>query len=213
MRRAAPIAQARPGKLRTSAARSPVGIISAVTEFALNPARRKTRVTYGETRRMYRRPAQCSASARPTSHSGWVAALSSAIEGADKVLHAGSDRCLVQFEVLEDGETIGAGRGGESDGSGELLLRESKVARQARDAVAAQRRFQEFEDAVAAQEGREQRADRNLLTVGRGVRKERVDCMRDLVARAAARTARARRGHGEAAQHERLGQRPQEVIG
>jgi hypothetical protein len=52
MRRAAPIAQARTGKLRTSAARSPVGIISAVTEFALNPARRKTRVKYGETRRM-----------------------------------------------------------------------------------------------------------------------------------------------------------------
>src|SRR3954447_14642247 len=114
-------------------------------------------------RRMYSRPAQCSALARPSVESGWVTARRSAIVGDDELMHAGADLGRLEPEVLEDRVAVGPGGRGVGDDGAELLLVEPDVARHAGHTVAAQAGVEHVGDRVLAQVRGEQRADRHLL--------------------------------------------------
>src|SRR4051812_18265878 len=81
MRRAAPNAAARFGRLVSAAAASPTTLIRPVTALAVMRVGSSARVRCGETFRMYSRPAQCSALWRSKISAGWPIALISASDG------------------------------------------------------------------------------------------------------------------------------------
>src|SRR5918997_3472183 len=105
----APIAGASPGSVSTPAAATPTRIISQVMPFGEIPVGRSSRVQYGEKRRMYSFPAQCSPLLRSKIDAGCVAARSSATEGLDVRVDTPPDLPLVEVEVLEDGVAIRPG--------------------------------------------------------------------------------------------------------
>ena len=117
-----------------------------------------------------------------------------------------------ELEVLEDRVALGPRRRRAGDRRRELGLGEPEVGGHARHAVAAQARVQRVHDRVVAQPGGEQRAHRHLGAVRARAGAQRLDGVGDLVARAAARPAAARDGHGQAAEDERLGERGEEVL-
>src|SRR5215212_8503563 len=97
----APAAAATPPIARTAAAASPAATNSQVTAFADSPSRRKSLVAYGETRRTYSRPAQCSPLFRSKISAGCVAARSSATEGVDVVIDSAPHGLFIEVQVLE----------------------------------------------------------------------------------------------------------------
>src|SRR3954447_15414789 len=156
---------ASPGNVTHSAASMPTGIISQVTAFAESGVDRKMRVAYGDSRRMYSRPVQCSALARLVTERGCVTARSSAIEGRDEVIHSSLDLVRVHLQVLEDGVAVRPRGRRVPDRGRELLGREAEVARQPGHAVAAQARVEVLGERPTAQVRREQHAHRDLLAV------------------------------------------------
>src|SRR4051812_37155382 len=142
---------------------------------------------------MYSRPAQCSPLARPMTDSGWVTRRSSAIEGIGELLNAPADLSRAHVQMLQDRVAIRAGARGELDRGRELVHAGADVARHARHAEPAQAALDRAEVLVVAQVAREQRADRDLLAVARAARIELVEGVGDLVAGAAAGTARTGR--------------------
>src|SRR6185503_7281436 len=132
----APTAGSSPGSARTPAAATPATIISHVTALALIGVRSNSRVTYGESRRMYSLPAQCSPLSRSKIDAGCVAARSSAIVGIEELPDRPPDIGLVERQVLEDREAIRARARRRRHRLHELLLGQPEVARRARQAVA-----------------------------------------------------------------------------
>src|SRR3954453_10684267 len=124
-----------PGRVSAAAASTPTTSISHVIALGVIRVGTTARVRYGETRRTYRRPAQCSPLLRSKIEAGCVAARSSAIVGIEELpdgpLHVG----LAEREVLEDGEAIRARARGGDDGLHELLLGEPQITRRAGEAV------------------------------------------------------------------------------
>src|SRR6266516_2441857 len=120
MSRAAATAEANPGTARTTAAVTPVPIISQVTALGDQPRRANTHVPYGESRRMSNLPAQCSSLRRAVTDSGWPAARSSASDGPDILLHPLASRVRVKSEVLKNRVTPWPRGGRVGDGLGEL---------------------------------------------------------------------------------------------
>src|SRR3954447_21669635 len=121
---------------------------------------------------MYRRPAQCSALARPRTDSGCVTRRSSAIEGIGELLDTPADLSPAHVQMLEDRVAVRAGARGELHRGSELLHARAQVARDARHAEPAQAALDRAEVLVVAQVAREQGPDRDLLAVARAARIE-----------------------------------------
>src|SRR5215207_11686898 len=182
MSSAAASAASTPGSVSTAAASSPTAIIAHVTTLGVTRVGTSRCVTYGEKRRTYSRPAQCSPLLRANSDGGWVVARSSAIEGADEAADTLAHPPLVEREVLEHGEAVGPRARRVQHGRRELLLAEPEVARQPRQAVAPQAAVDSRRHRlVAAQVGREQRGGASELPVAGRARKQVVDRVQDLV--------------------------------
>jgi hypothetical protein len=99
------------------------------------------------------------------------------------------------------------------DGLGELVRGEPEVGRGAGQPVPGQAAGQQRASRlVAAQVGAEQRAHPGQLAVVGGARVELLDRVQDLVVAAAARPARARHGHRDPGQDQRLGQHGEEAV-
>src|SRR5437764_10806634 len=199
MSRAAPNAAARFGRLVKAAAASPTTLMSAVMTFADTRVGSSAFVRYGDSRRMYSRPAQCSALWRSKISAGWPIALISASDGVGVRVDVIENRLLVEIEVLQDREAVGARGRRVGHRLCELLVAQAEVAVGARQAVAGQAGV-ELAGKLRAplKVSREQRADARQLAVQSGVREEVVDGVHDLVVGAAARAAAARGGHREA---------------
>ena len=118
-----------------AAAPTPHSSISQVTPFALIGVRSSSHVAYGEMRRTYRRPAQCSPLTRPKIASGCTTARTSATEGLDVRTDVAPHLLLAEVEVLEDRVAVRAGARRVQDGLGELLLAQPEVRRRARQPV------------------------------------------------------------------------------
>src|SRR5918999_4098874 len=166
---AAASAGSTPGKVSTAAAASPTPIIAHVTAFGVTRVASSRRVTYGENRRTYSFPAQCSPLLRANSEAGCVAARSSAIEGVEEAADTLAHPPLVEREVLEHGEAVGPRARRVQHRLRELLLGQSQVGRQPRQPVAGQAAVDgRRHDLVAAQVGREQRRGARQLALPRG---------------------------------------------
>src|SRR5215213_6515167 len=208
-----------PGSVSTAAAARPTAIISHVTPLGVSCVGISSRVRYGDRRRMYSLPAQCSPLLRAKIESGCVRTRSSAIEGIALAvgrrerLHALERGGVVELEVLEDRVAVGTGQRRVHDGLRELRLAEPEVGGDAREVVPAQAGVQAGgEPVLLAQPGGEQARGAGELAVARGAGEEVVDRVQDLVVAAAARPRGAGRRHREAAEHERLGERDQERV-
>src|SRR3954454_20966155 len=149
---------------------------------------------------MYSRPAQCSALARPSTDSGWVTRRSSAIEGNGELLDTPADLGSAHVQMFEDRIAIRAGAGRELDRGHEFVVADAELARQPRHAEPAQAALDLGEVRAVEKKAREQGAARDLLAMAGAPRVARVERVRDLVAGAAARAARPRRGHRDAAE-------------
>src|SRR5918992_2949363 len=188
MSRKAATAGHTPGSTSTPAAARPATIINHVTPFGVIRVGSSSRVRYGEARRMYSRPAQCSPLLRSKIEAGWVAARSSAIVGIEESRDGAPHAGLVQRQVLEDGEAIRTRARGPHHRLPELLLRQPEVARRAGQTVSAQTGVDPLRQAVVlAQERREEAGRAGQLAVVRGAGEQHVDRVQDLVVAAAAR--------------------------
>ena len=190
---------------------SPPAIISHVTPFGVIGVRSSSRVRYGDTRRMYSRPAQCSPLLRAKIEAGWVAARSSAIDGARRTRRTRAPRLPPR-----------RGRGARGSCSGPAAW-PARARRPAANCVVGEPEVGgHARQPVAAQAGVEPRGQRRRRRAGSAVNsaaapasspwcavpgKQVVDRVEDLVVGAAARAARAGDGHRQAGQHERLGER------
>src|SRR5215475_3564378 len=173
MRRAAAMADHRPPSATTAPAATPQTMKATVTAFGDQPRRAKTQVARGDTRRMYRRPAQCSSLSRSRTAGGWPVALSSASDGPDILLHSRPRLRLGQTEVFQDGVAAGAGAGGAHDRLGELRRRQAQVGGATREAVPREAgRYQAGLAGVLPQVGTEQRAHARQLPMRAGPRVE-----------------------------------------
>src|SRR4051794_31899116 len=116
-----------PGMASMTAATTPTRIISHVTAFGVSRVGTSRCVRYGDARRMYRRPDQCSPLLRAKMDGGCVTARSSAIdglgEGADTACHLPA----VEVEVLEDREAVRPRGGRLQDRLGEPVVVEAEV--------------------------------------------------------------------------------------
>ena len=83
MSTATPTAAASPGTAVSTPASTPETMNATVTAFGDQPSRANTTVAYGETRRMYSRPAQCSSLSLASTCGGWPMARTSASVGPD----------------------------------------------------------------------------------------------------------------------------------
>src|SRR4051794_5142520 len=102
---------------------------------------------------MYSRPPQCSPLLRAKMLGGWVAARSSATEGLGERADTAPHPLLVERQVLEHGEAVGARRRCVQHRLAELLLGQAEVGDRPRQAVARQARVERREQVlVAAQE-------------------------------------------------------------
>src|SRR6266513_1158794 len=126
MRIAAAMADHRPPNATTTPAATPQTMKAIVTAFGDQPRRAKTQVARGDTRRMYRRPAQCSSLSRSRTAGGWPVALSSASDGPDILLHSRPRLRLGQPEALQDRVAAGARAGGAHHRLGELRHRQAQ---------------------------------------------------------------------------------------
>src|SRR5215470_10541997 len=124
MRIAATMADHRPPSATITPAATPHTMKATVTAFGDQPRRAKTQVARGETRRMYRRPAQCSSLSRSRTPGGWPVALTSASDGPDILLHSRARLRLGQREAFQDRVAAGAGAGGAHDRLGEFRRRQ-----------------------------------------------------------------------------------------
>src|SRR4051794_7706879 len=97
-----------PGRLISPAARRPPTIIAPVTALGVTGVCSSARVRYGESRRMYRRPAQCSPLLRLKISAGCPTAFISAIVGVCVLVDVMPDLLLAEVEVLQDGVAVGA---------------------------------------------------------------------------------------------------------
>src|ERR1700730_6166716 len=100
-----------PNEITTPAA-MPHAINARVTACGGRPSRAKTHVAWGEIRRMYSRPAQCSSLSLSITDGGCPLAFSSASDGPDIVPYPLDRLSLGQAEVLQD--RVPARRGGPS---------------------------------------------------------------------------------------------------
>src|SRR5215217_1406758 len=133
-------------------------------------------VRYGEKRRTYSRPAQCSPLLRANSDAGCVAARSSAIEGVEEGADTLAHPPLVERQVLEHRVAVRPRPRRVQDRLDELRLRQPQVARQAREPVLEQAAVDRGgHPLVAAQERREQRRRTGQLAVPGRARVEVVD--------------------------------------
>src|SRR3954447_14430632 len=128
IRSAAPSAVHTPPRLSSAAAASPTTLIRPVTAFGEIRVGSNPRVRYGDSRRMYSRPAQCSALWRSKISAGWPIALISASDGVGVRVDVIENRLLVEIEVLQDREAVGARGGRVGHRLGELLVAQAEVA-------------------------------------------------------------------------------------
>src|SRR5215475_6380225 len=173
MRRAATTADHRPPNATTTPAATPQTMKATVTAFGDQPRRAKTQVARGDTRRMYRRPAQCSSLSRSRTAGGWPVALSSASDGPDILLHSRPRLRLGQPEVLQDGVAAGAGAGRAHDRLGELRRRQPQIGGGTRKMVPPEAgRHQVSPPGILPQIGTEQRPHAGQLPMGARTRVE-----------------------------------------
>src|SRR5687767_5222846 len=155
--------------LSTPAAASPAAMKSHVTASGERPRRRKSRVAYGDSRRTYSRPAQCSPLLRANISGGCVAARSSATEGFEVRVDPATHALLVEVQMLEDRVAVRPRAGRVHHRLCELVLVEPQVARGARQLVARQAGVDQRRLGVAAaEEAREEAACPGQLAVVAG---------------------------------------------
>src|SRR5436305_874814 len=99
------------GRLVSAAAARPTTLMKPVTTLAEMRVGTSARVRYGDSLRMYSRPAQCSALWRSNISAGWPTALISASDGVGVRVDVIENRLLVEIEVLQDREAVRPGGG------------------------------------------------------------------------------------------------------
>src|SRR5260370_38944171 len=117
------MAVASPPNATTTPAASPHAMKARVTAFGAQPSRAKTHVAWGEIRRMYSRPAQCSSLSLSITDGGCPRAFSSASDGPDIVPYPLARLSLGQAEVLQAPVPARAGARRTGDGLGVLRPR------------------------------------------------------------------------------------------
>src|SRR4051795_591752 len=127
MSRTAASAVRMPGMASMTAARTPTRIISHVTAFGVSRVGTSRWVRYGDARRMYRRPDQCSPLLRAKMDGGCVTARSSAIDGLGERADTPRHLLAAEVEVLEDRETVRPRARRLQDGLGELVVAQAEV--------------------------------------------------------------------------------------
>src|SRR6185312_10631982 len=128
----APSAAHRLTRLSRAAATRPTTLIVPVTALGEMLVGSSARVRYGETRRIYRRPAQCSALWRSKISAGWPIARISASDGVGVRVDVIENRLLVEIEVLQDREAVRPGGRGVRHCVHELLVAQPEIAVRAR---------------------------------------------------------------------------------